>query len=372
MGVLCLVSIANGQVDPLRPRYRDFPLIAPDHIEPGTGRLLKRDSARNQGAISGKYLVKPGSIVYSKIRPYLQKAFLCEFDALCSADMYPLVPKHGVVSTFILHTLLSEDFTAFATSVSARSGIPKINRTELSEYVVWTPPSTEQAGIAEALDSADLLIAGLERLIAKKKAIKQGMMQQLLTGETRLPGFTRKWKPQRLADLLSYEQPGPFLVRTNTQLENGSIPVLTAGKTFLLGYTNDTDGIYRAYPVIIFDDFTTACQYVDFDFKAKSSAMKILSARAGTNLRFIYERMQLIKFPLGDHKRYWISEYSQQIVDVPEPKEQEVIAEILEDCTDEIRSLRLRLAKAKSIKQGMMQELLTGRTRLPVAEEATT
>ncbi len=199
--------------------------------------------------------------------------------------------------------------------------------------------------------------------------VKQDMVQQILTGEIRLPGFTREWESRRLADLLSYEQPGPFLVRTSTQLENGRVPVLTAGKTFLLGYTNETDGVYHAHPVIIFDDFTTATQFVDFDFKAKSSAMKILSSRPGTNLRFIYERMQLIRFQLGDHKRYWISEYSRQTIKVPEPGEQDAIAEVLQTFTDEIRTLRLRLAKANAIKQGMMQELLSGRTRLPIKEE---
>ena len=79
------------------------------------------------------------------------------------------------------------------------------------------------------------LSASLERLIAKKEEVKQGIMQQLLTGKARLPGFTRDWESKRLSDLLSYEQPGPFVVQTTTQLDTGRIPVLTAGKTFLLG-----------------------------------------------------------------------------------------------------------------------------------------
>jgi type I restriction enzyme, S subunit len=238
--------------------------------------------------------------------------------------------------------------------------------------LIALPPTREQMGIAEALEDTNASIETLQQLIAKKEAIKQAVTQQLVIGKTRLSGFTGEWEPRRLTDLLSYEQPGPFLVRTSTQLKNGRVPVLTAGKTFLLGYTNESDGVYSAHPVIIFDDFTTASQFVDFDFKAKSSAMKILSARSGANLRFLYERMQLIKLPVGDHKRYWISEYSRQTIDVPELKEQEAIAEVLKDCTDEIRSLRLRLSKACAVKQGMMQELLTGRTRLPVMEEVTT
>jgi type I restriction enzyme S subunit len=98
--------------------------------------------------------------------------------------------------------------------------------------------------------------------------------------------------------------------------------------------------------------------------------MKILRAKAGVDLRFMYERMQLIDFPLGDHKRYWISEYSKQEVMVPGEREQRAIAWVSADLDSEIKLLKRRLAKARSVKIGMMQELLTGRTRLPVMEGA--
>jgi type I restriction enzyme S subunit len=243
-----------------------------------------------------------------------------------------------------------------------------IGQRDLKTVQLTIPPVPEQESIASALDDASGAIATLERLIAKKEAVKQGMMQQLLTGRTRLPGFESPWSARRLSELLSYEQPGRFLVRTAQHLDSGRVPVLTAGKTFLLGYTNDTDGIYTAHPVIIFDDFTTASQYVDFDFKAKSSAMKILSAKTGVNLRFVHERMQLIDFPLGDHKRYWISEYSQQVLLVPSEEEQKAIADVLTQADLELATVRRRLNKAKSVKQGMMQELLTGRIRLPAED----
>lgn len=362
--ILSLVSIRNGQVDPRRPEYRKLPLIAPDHVESGTGRLLAIETAEAQGAISGKYLVAPGDVIYSKIRPYLCKAVKVDFPALCSADMYPLTAKPGVDSSFVLHTLLGERFTRFATSVSARSGIPKINRTELAEYVVAAPEEEEQRLIGAYLDDMDDLIDRLDILIAKKEAVKTGVMQQLLTGTVRLPGFDQPWQERQLAELLSYEQPGPYIVDSSQYLAAGPTPVLTAGKTFLLGYTNEATGIYRSHPVIIFDDFTTASKYVDFNFKVKSSAMKILSARRGVDLRFVYERMQLIDFPLGDHKRYWISEYSKLPVAVPDIKEQQAIAAALRDCEDDLRALRGRRDKLKLLKRGAMQELLSGRTRL--------
>ncbi|AZM55220.1 hypothetical protein DMA15_23795 [Streptomyces sp. WAC 01529] len=185
--LLDLVSLKSGQVDPRRPEYQALPLIAPDHVESATGRLLKVETARVQGAISGKYLAASGDVIYSKIRPYLQKAVQVNGPALCSADMYPLTPKPGVDGAFILHTLLSERFTNFAVSVSARSGIPKINRTELAEFTLPAPDLSEQQAISSAVNQMDEQIFALEKRLAKQRSVKQGMLQELLTGRTRLP-----------------------------------------------------------------------------------------------------------------------------------------------------------------------------------------
>ncbi len=273
-------------------------------------------------------------------------------------------PKPGVNATYLTEFLKYMNLNRLVYG----SGQPLVTGTMLKRLDVPVFDADEQARIACALNDANGLIAATERMIAKKRAMKQGMMQQLLTGKTRLPGFTGEWHRRRLGDMLSYEQPGRYLVQTTKQLEAGRTPVLTAGKTFLLGYTNETHGIYTDHPVIIFDDFTTDSKFVDFDFKAKSSAMKILSARSEVDLRFIYERMQLLDFPLGDHKRYWISEYSKQELDVPDLAEQRAISSVITDCDDEIDVLKRRMAKARGTKTGMVQELLTGRTRLPLEE----
>ncbi|MBY0408764.1 MAG: restriction endonuclease subunit S [Burkholderiaceae bacterium] len=165
-------------------------LVAPDHIESATGRLLNKVSAGDQRAISGKYLFAVGDIVYSKIRPYLRKAILTDFPGLCSADMYPLKPAADVSGGFVLASILAHQFSIYAESVSIRSGMPKINRGELADYSMVFPPSkAEQEAIAEALSDADALIESLDQLITKKRQIKQGAMQELLTGNWRLPGL---------------------------------------------------------------------------------------------------------------------------------------------------------------------------------------
>ena len=230
---------------------------------------------------------------------------------------------------------------------------------------ILLPPIEEQSAIAEALSDADALIESLERLVAKKRQLKQGAMQELLTGKKRLPGFRTGWAHVHLRDLLSYERPDRYIVRDSEYSERGDTPVLTANKSFVLGYTAETSGICRDLPTIVFDDFTTASKYVDFSFKVKSSAIKLLRPKHDqVDLRFVYDRMQLIRFPLGDHKRYYISEFQNIELAIPDHAEQQTIATTLGDMDAEIAALEAKVAKARQLKQGMMQELLTGRIRL--------
>ena len=136
----------------------------------------------------------------------------------------------------------------------------------------------------------------------------------------------------KLGDILEYEQPNMYIVKNTNYDKKFSTPVLTAGQSFILGYTNEKENIFKAKgnPVIIFDDFTTASRYVDFDFKVKSSAMKILKAREGINIRYVYYAMQNIKFDNQLHKRYWISEYSKIRLLLPDIKIQDKIVKELD------------------------------------------
>lgn len=238
-----------------------------------------------------------------------------------------------------------------------------ISKTKLLDAELDIPSISEQKFVVGVLSHVDELVSSILDLLTKKRAIKQGMMQELLTGRTRLTGFGERWAPHNLSELLTFEQPGRFLVSSTEYVDAGT-PVLTAGKTFILGYTAETFGIYDKLPVMIFDDFTTDSKLVTFPFKAKSSAMKILSIKAGFDLRFVYERMQLIDFAAVDHKRRWITEYSKLSVEVPPLDEQRAIAQVLRDADAEIEALEKRLEATRQIKEGMMQELLTGRTRL--------
>ncbi|OAN62624.1 hypothetical protein A8B79_02425 [Balneola sp. EhC07] len=245
------------------------------------------------------------------------------------------------------------------------AGRYKLNKSTLIELPCAVPPLTEQEAITNALSDVDDLIRSLDLLIQKKEAIKKGSMQLLLTGKTRLPGFDGEWEVKTLEDVLNYEQPPKYIVKADIEDQEVGVPVLTANKSFILGYTTETFGVYTDTPVVVFDDFTTLSKYVDFNFKIKSSAIKLLKPKSSAvNLRFIYELIQILKFSTGDHKRYYISEYQHIEIELPPKGEQDAIVEILSDMDLELQTLRQKREKYKQVKQGMMQELLTGKTRL--------
>ena len=155
--------------------------------------------------------------------------------------------------------------------------------------------------------------------------------------ERLLDGEKVEWKT--LGEVCDYEQPTAYLVRSTNYSDQYATPVLTAGKTFILGYTNETTGIYQAsqHPTIIFDDFTTANKWVDFDFKAKSSAMKMLTSKDEKVclLKYIYYWLNTLPADsvVGDHNRQWIGNYSQKLFPLPPLRVQSRIVEILDKFT---------------------------------------
>jgi type I restriction enzyme S subunit len=187
-------------------------------------------------------------------------------------------------------------------------------------------------------------------------------MQQLLTGKLRFKDSNGKaypkWEERRLGDVLDYIQPTKYLVESTEYDNSYSTPVLTAGKTFILGYTNETKNIYnQILPVILFDDFTTATQFVDFPFKAKSSAMKILVPKQNENILFLYEVMQLIKFEVGGHGRHWISQFA--LLNIPYPciEEQQKISEYLKAINSKIEFVSKQITQTQTFKKGLLQQM---------------
>ena len=153
------------------------------------------------------------------------------------------------------------------------------------------------------------------------------------------PELPEGWAVCRLEDIVDYEQPAKYIVESTEYSDEFETPVLTAGKSFILGYTNETNGIYRNLPTIIFDDFTTDSRLVDFPFKVKSSAMKILQVNNSINIRYVAYFMSITRLTGDSHKRYWISEYSKIQIPLPPINEQNRIVQAIQVIEDKLHAI---------------------------------
>ena len=314
------------------------------------------------------YGLRAGDIVFSRVGSVDRNSLVSEEEDgwLFSGRLLRVrISDNTTYPPYLSYHFHSEPFKRRVRGVAVGQTMASLNTQILKAVCVVLPATPEQRAIAEVLSDVDGSLRALEALVAKKRAIKQAAMQQLLTGKTRLPGFSGEWEMKRVGDLLYYERPDRYIVQCTDYSEYGDVPVLTANKSFVLGYIDEGFGICTDIPVIVFDDFTTDCKYATSPFKVKSSAIKLLRARQNrAHLRYVFERMQLIRFPLGDHKRYYISDYQNIELPVPDFDEQLALASVLSDMDAETAALERRRDKTRAVKQGMMQQLLTGRMRL--------
>jgi len=238
----------------------------------------------------------------------------------------------------------------------------RIHESDFLKIQVELPSLEEQTKIASFLSSIDSKIEQLSKKQALLGEYKKGLMQQIFSQAIRFKADDGSdfpnWEEKKLGDILDYEQPTNYIVDSTEYDNSFDMPVLTAGKSFVLGYTNETHKVFENIPVIIFDDFTTANKYVDFPFKVKSSAMKILKPKDSfVNIRLIFEFIQMLNFPIGEHKRYWISEYQDLKIPFPSFEEQTKIASFLSSIDNKIEQVGKQLDESKQFKKALLQQM---------------
>ena len=264
---------------------------------------------------------------------------------------------------FLLYQLNSDILQKQYQKLSAGGIVLNISSDIVYQTNIFHTSIEEQQKIAECLNSIDELIAGEEDKLKELNNHKTGLLQKLFpknnssNPELRFPEFKENWVKTNFEKLLKYERPDKYIV-DNTNYNIEGTPVLTANKAFILGYSDENFGIYTKLPVIIFDDFTVDKKYVDFPFKVKSSAIKILKPQFNDNLKFIYELMRTVKFSADEHKRYYISTYQYIDVFVPQQiEEQNKIAECLNSIDELISAQTEKIEALKLHKKGLMQGL---------------
>jgi type I restriction enzyme, S subunit len=372
-----IASIANGQVDPKVEPYLNYPHVGPENVSSGTGRLQDVNLAKDLGLISGKYLFDEVAIVYSKIRPNLNKVCIPGFVGICSADMYPIWSKNGVHQSFLFQYMLSTLFVHQTTAVSGRTGLPKINREDLNRVTVLIPPLAEQRKIAAILGTWDAAIVMAEKLVAALRARKRALMQRLLTGESRFPGFEDDWTATHLGKLFSERRESgrldlPLLSITNNQ---GVVPREMVER-------RDTSAEDKSKYLRICDGdigYNTMRMWQGVSAVSKlegivSPAYTICIPAVHVDANFMG---YLFKFAPMIHL---LRRYSQGLVDdtlslkfnvfakipvsLPSLAEQKRIAGILKMCDEEIAQQEYEVKLLKQQKRGLMQRLLTGEVRV--------
>ena len=338
----------------LRNQQIDF-FFHPQYIKPEVhnGKLQRSRTEVGDlimnivGPPLGKLAIIPSDLPESNfnqaavlIRPYMYKEILVNY----------------------LFYYLSEMSEINSISTKGSAGQVNISLTQSQNMRIALPPLNEQVRIVKEVrkwftyvDSIDSNACELEELIDNTKqsilrmAIQGKLVKQNPSDEPAIdllkrinpniqipcdnPHYQklpRGWSMCRLEDVVDYEQPQAYIVDSTDYSDNYDTPVLTAGKSFVIGYTNENHGICDNLPVIIFDDFTTDSKFVDFPFKVKSSAMKILRPRKGINIKFLAYYMSITRLVGKTHKRYWISEYSKLFIPIPPYNEQTRIVNALQ------------------------------------------
>lgn len=230
------------------------------------------------------------------------------------------------------------------------------------------PSIKEQCKIGKQLDILDNLIALHQRKLEKLKNIKKSCLEKMfpkngeVVPEVRFKGFTDDWEQRKLGDVLRYEQPQSYIVKKTEYNDKYDIPVLTAGQSFILGYTDELFGVKEASetnPVIIFDDFTTSSHYVDFSFKVKSSAMKLLALNyLEDNIYCVFNVLQNIKYVPVNHERHWISTFAKFDILLPKSSdEKKQVGQFFYKLDNLITLHQRKLEKLKNIKKSCLEKM---------------
>ena len=366
-----IASIRNQKVLPASVNP-NTPCVELDHIGSGDGQLLKRATAEYSTA--SKYCFFAGDVLFGRLRSYLRKFWLADRDGICTTEIWPLMVDTKQIDNAFLHAIVQSDQFFALANISYGTHMPRTDWTVMRNFTVMLPPIQEQRAIAEVLSDVDRLLTALEVLIAKKRAIKQSVMQQLLTERTRLPGFSGEWIEKPLVDLatvtmgqspssLFYNLRGEGLplIQGNADIENRQtierVWTTQASKRCNLG---DLILTVRAPVGAVAVASKDAC-----------IGRGVCSLRPFEDSGFLFHALVYAenRWQAFEQGSTFTAANSEQVGQfrllVPDDNgEQRAIASVLSDIDTEITALEQRRDKTSAIKQGMMQQLLTGRVRL--------
>ena len=337
------------------------PFYKPTDLEQGINTIEASDSLTELGFSVSRQLPSQ-SILVTCIGATIGKTGLIQKRGTCNQQINAIISNDMVLPEYLYYTCISGYMQSEIIGRASATTLPILNKNKFSEIPIPVPPIQEQHRIISKIETFFSFVIELENsdkeligsiLTAKSKILDLAIHGKLVPQDASdepaselLKRINSKaiascdnphyeqipdgWCVCTLEDIIDYEQPQAYIVHSTDYSDSYKIPVLTAGKSFIIGYTNEQDGICDNVPVIIFDDFTTDSKYVDFPFKVKSSAMKILHVKDGINIKYVAYFMSVTRLIGDTHKRYWISEYSKENIPLPPKAEQDRIVTQIE------------------------------------------
>ena len=281
------------------------------------------------------------------------------FKGVIANNLFKVIPLIDINPLFWFYQFSDIRFNSRLKALSASTSMPAINFNTLRKMIISNTSIVEQNKIGTILKSLDNLLTLYEKKKQLLTQLKQGIVNFLITKngpkpQLRFSGFNNNWESKSFEKLLNYEQPTKYIVKKADYISQGT-PVLTANKSFVLGYTNETN-VYQNIPAIIFDDFTLESKYVDFPFMVKSSAIKILTSE-NSNLFFIYQLLNNQRFVQEGHSRHYISVVQKKKVLVPSIQEQNKISDLIKQLEDNIELNSNTIVLLKKLKEFLLQSM---------------
>jgi type I restriction enzyme, S subunit len=352
-------------------RTSGIPIITSGYVTDGrfhADKYLYVDRSKFQE--EKRSAVQPGDIVMAKIGERCGASAILphthETGILSGNALKITVDESRHSTSYVWQVLWNMHVSGKLETLRTVGAQPALSMASLKRHKIPVPPTkVEQRAIAEALSDVDALLDGLDRLIAKKRDLKQAAMQQLLTGQTRLPGFHGEWQKESFGDVFRKVNAKEYQVQTTEYQTTGMFPIVDQGQEAVVGFSDRADKRFHCPEdgVVIFGDHTCIVKFVDFDFVVGADGTQILAAKPGHCARFHSLQIQFRGIPTTGYNRHFKFLKERAFVSPPIP-EQTAIAEVLTDMDAELAALEQRREKTRALKQAMMQELLTGRTRL--------
>ena len=307
-----------------------------------------------------------GDIAYNSMRMWQGACGLSSFDGIISPAYTVVIPSAATDGRFLIDLFKTTEMlnTFQRNSQGLTSDTWNLKYPAFSKIKCSIPSLHEQRLIGQFFSTLDSLIAAAERqealLKQKKQAYLQFMFPQEGENEPRLrfAGFSGEWEMRRFGEIFQYERPDAYLSGDDEIEDEGAIPVLTANKAFILGYTNSLQGIYQKGRCIIFDDFTLDSKRVEQPFKVRSSAIKILTVRENMDFDFAFELLRTSKFPVLGHARHYITVVQPQATLIPHfLQEQQRIGRFFRNFDSLIACAEERAASLRALKSAYLQRM---------------